>query len=182
MGSFSKTLFPGLRLGYLVASPGFIREARALRGAMMRHPPGHIQRTVAYFLSLGHYDALVNRLGQAYRRRRAAMDEAIAANGLAVAGAVGGGSSFWMRAPEGVDSAALAGRLAPRGVLIEPGRMFFAPGGGGGFYRLAYSSIAQNRIAEGIARIAEAIAGTGAGTGLEPGAETAGRTGANPAA
>lgn len=155
IGSFSKSLFPGLRLGYLVAPEGFIREARALRAAMLRHPPGHIQRTVAYFLALGHYDALINRLNAAFRRRRVAMDEAIAAQGLEIAGQGGfGGSSFWMRAA-GVDTGALALRLRGKGVLIEPGRPFFAPATApGDTYRLAYSSIAQNRIAEGVALIA----------------------------
>lgn len=163
IGSFSKSLFPGLRLGYLVASEGFIREARALRAAMLRHPPGHIQRTVAYFLALGHYDALIGRLNAAYRRRRMVMDEAIRANGLEVAGQGGfGGSSFWMRA-RGADTAALALRLRDRGVLIEPGRAFFAPGTApGDTYRLAYSSIAQNRIAEGVALIAEELRRPGA--------------------
>ena len=162
IGSFSKSLFPGLRLGYLVAPKGFIREARALRAAMLRHPPGHIQRTVAYFLALGHYDALINRLNAAYKRRRTVMDEAIREHGLEVAGQGGfGGSSFWMRA-EGVDTAALARSLRERGVLIEPGRSFFVPGTApGDTYRLAYSSIGQNRIAEGVALIAAAIRETG---------------------
>lgn len=155
IGSFSKSLFPGLRLGYLVASEGFIREARALRAAMLRHPPGHIQRTVAYFLALGHYDALISRLNAAFRRRRTVMDEAIRAQGLEIAGQGGfGGSSFWMRAA-GVDTGALALGLRGKGVLIEPGRPFFARGTApGDTYRLAYSSIPQNRIAEGVALIA----------------------------
>ena len=69
---------------------------------MLRHPPGHIQRTVAYFLSLGHYDALINRMRSAYRRRRQVMDESIRDHGLTVAGQGGfGGSSLWMRAPQG---------------------------------------------------------------------------------
>ena len=157
VGSFSKSVFPGLRLGYLVAPAAFIAEARALRATVLRHPPGHIQRTAAYFLSLGHYDALVNRMKTAFRRRRQVMADALRDHGLTVAGQGGvGGSSFWMRAPEGVDTEALALRLRGDGVLIEPGRAFFAGAGARNYYRLAYSSIAAGRIAEGVARIARA--------------------------
>lgn len=161
IGSFSKSLFPGLRLGYMVAPESFIREARALRAQVLRHPPGHIQRTAAYFLSLGHYDALVNRMRAAFKRRRTAMDEAIRANGLTVAGQGGfGGSSFWMRAPDGVDTAVLAETLRGRGVLIEPGHAFFAPDRPDRrHYRLAYSSIPLSRIPDGIALIARALQG-----------------------
>ncbi len=159
VGSFSKSLFPGLRLGYIVAPEGFIREARALRAQVLRHPPGHIQRTAAYFLSLGHYDALVNRMKQAFKRRRLVMDEAIREHGLRIAGQGGfGGSSFWMRAPDGVDTEILAAQLLGNGVLIEPGRVFFDPlRAPHSYYRLAYSSIAAPRIPEGIALIARAL-------------------------
>jgi GntR family transcriptional regulator/MocR family aminotransferase len=160
VGSFSKSVFPGLRLGYLVGPASFIREARALRLMMLRHPPGHIQRTVAYFLSLGHYDVLINRMRAAYRRRRQVMEEALVANGLVMAGQGGfGGSSFWMRAA-GVDTLVLADRLRGQGVLIEPGRAFFdSSRASGEFYRLGYSSIAPAKIAEGVARIAGALRG-----------------------
>jgi GntR family transcriptional regulator/MocR family aminotransferase len=159
VGSFSKSLFPGLRLGYLVGSEPFIKEARALRASVLRHPPGHIQRTAAYFLSLGHYDALIRKMSRMLSDRRRVMDDAIKTCGLAVAGrAYFGGSSFWMQAPDGVDTRDLANKLVPKGVLIEPGHSFFAqPNPPQQFYRLAYSSIGAERIGEGVAKIASEL-------------------------
>ena len=159
VGSFSKSIFPGLRLGYLVGPQSFIKEARALRASVLRHPPGHIQRTTAYFLSLGHYDSLIRRIGQVYSRRRKVMEAALDAHGLGVEGrGVFGGSSIWMRAPDGVDTEVLAAILQKKGVLIEPGRPFFdetnAPRN---YYRLAYSSIPSEKIPAGIAILGETL-------------------------
>ena len=159
VGSFSKSVFPGLRLGYLVGSEPFIRQARALRASVLRHPPGLMQRTAAYFLSLGHYDAQIRRMSRALHQRRKTLEQAVERHGLQIAGrGAYGGSSVWMRAPENVDCEKLAGQLRDKGVLIEPGAAFFAghdkPRN---FYRLGYSSIPESRIDGGIALIAQTL-------------------------
>ena len=160
VGSFSKSLFPGLRLGYLVGSAPFISEARALRASVLRHPPGHIQRTAAHFLRLGHYDALINRMAKQYSIRRSTMAAAIKKYQLEIAGnsSPEGGSSFWMKAPKDLDTEILAKSLMKNGVLIEPGKNFFAPPNQlENYYRLAFSSINEEKIEGCIKLVADLI-------------------------
>lgn len=159
VGSFSKSLFPGLRLGYLVGSAPFIQEARALRSTVLRHIPGHIQRTASYFLSRGHYDALVRRIRDAFHERRRVMDQAIRNHALTIAGTSRfGGSSFWMSTPPGVRVDDLMPRLKARSVLVEPGTPFFEnPEQGQSFFRLAYSSIPATLIPDGLSILAEEL-------------------------
>lgn len=152
VGSFSKSLFPGLRIGYLVGPPAFIQQARQLRAMILRHPPGHLQRMTAYFLALGYYDAHIVRLRRSLKERRALLEAALAQTELRIVGAARqGGSSLWIEAPERVDATELAADLIPHSVLIEPGHVFFEhPPAPCRNFRLGYSFIPSGRIAEGV--------------------------------
>ena len=135
-----------------------IAQARALRSIMLRHPPSHLQRITAYFLALGHYDAHIVRLRQTMKRRRAVLEQALAASTLRIEGAAAsGGSSIWLSGPAGCDSADLADRLVADSVLIEPGAVFFeTPPQPCPLFRLGYGSIDETRIPEGVALIERA--------------------------
>ena len=77
VGSLSKSLMPGLRLGYVVADQRLIAELRALRRLMLRHPPGNNQRAAALFMANGHYDVLVRRIHRVYHESWQVMAKAL---------------------------------------------------------------------------------------------------------
>jgi GntR family transcriptional regulator/MocR family aminotransferase len=158
VGSMSKTLAPGLRLGYIVASADLIAELRALRRFMLRHPPANNQRAVALFLSLGHHEALVRKLSGAFSERRKRLIHAVTAFLPEWRGsAATGGTSLWLEGPPGVNASALAEMAASRSVLIEAGDRFFDGGSTPtNFLRLGFSSISLQHIEPGIRELATA--------------------------
>lgn len=159
IGSLSKSLAPGLRIGYIVAAPELIQQLRALRRLMLRHPSTFIQRTLALFISLGHNDAQLRRLAQAQKERHALLVDALKKHMPDCAYVpVSGGGSLWVRIPDSINSEALARQAALKGVLIEPGDVFFiSRTPPANYIRLGYQSIPGNAIEDGIAILASVI-------------------------
>jgi GntR family transcriptional regulator / MocR family aminotransferase len=159
VGSLSKTLFPGLRIGFMVGPKALIAEARALRRLMVRHAPSNNQRTVALFLSLGHHDTLIRRLHKAYRTRWEIMGAALETHFPSSSRIPSfGGTSFWVKGGPKLDSEELTKAAAAKSILIEPGRVNF---GGAlqpkNYFRLAFSSIDEKKIEPGVKLLAETI-------------------------
>lgn len=159
IGSLTKSLAPGLRIGFIVAAPQLIAELRALRRLMIRHPSTFTQRTLALFISLGHNDAQLRRIALAQKERHDVMMQALKkyASSCEVV-PVSGGGSCWLRLPNEVNAILLRAEAARVGVLIEPGDVFFmADKPPGNYVRLGYQSIPTHAIDEGIKKLAQTI-------------------------
>jgi hypothetical protein len=154
-GTFSKTVVPGLRLGWVAAPRPVIRRLVLIKQASDLHTASLSQMVVHEVVQ----EVLPRRLAslrEAYRRRRDAMLRALATEmpaGVAWTRPQGG-MFVWLTLPEEIDAAALLRRaIAEEKVAFVPGRAFHADGGGANTLRLNFTLADEARIAEGVARL-----------------------------
>ena len=159
VGSFSKYLGPGLRMGYMVGAAEFIHEARMLRRLMLRHPATNNQRTLALFIAGGHYDALVHRLQRDFRTRWEIMGDALESHlPDFIRRPSCGGTSFWLEGPKSLDTDVLAREALQEGIVIEPGSAHFhSKKPPRNFMRLGFSSIEPEHIGPGLQALSRLV-------------------------
>ncbi len=160
VASLTNVLAPGIRLGFIIANPEFIEQARELRRRNLNHPPLNNQRTAAYFLSLGHYDALMLRLGRVLRERRLTLRNSLnnmRGIPMEISPEVGG-TTYWVRTPDDFDVVSLAVEAERHGILIEPVNHYYAnPDKAENCFRMGVTSIVVDKIRPGVERLVELI-------------------------
>ncbi len=160
LGSFSKLLAPGLRVGWLIGPHeivrGCARSGLMDSGGGISHFSAHV---IAAFMELGLFDGHVEMLRAAYRARRDLFCDALARYLPRSCHwhVPGGGFFVWVRLPEGVDSADLLPRAEAAGVSYVPGTRFQADGRRSRHIRLAFTMLAQDELEEGAQRLGSVL-------------------------
>ena len=152
--SFSKTIAPGVRVGYFVLPPDIAAKVEALAVSTYISPPFMTQAAVHEFLRRGNFEPNLERVRGLLRTRRDAMLESLEQHMPegATWSRPEGGYFVWLDLPD--EAGDLLSRAEQAGITFVPGTDFFADGGGTSSLRLAFSFVSPAEIADGVERLA----------------------------
>ncbi len=160
LGSFSKILAPGLRLGYLVAPKTLYPKLLQAKQAADLHTPSFNQRVVAEVLKDGFIERHVPTIRALYKQQceamLAALDREMAGLGLTWNRPVGG-MFLWVQLPKGLKAVPLLEKAVAKGVAFVPGFAFYAQDANESTLRLSFVTATVDQINTGMAALAAAI-------------------------
>ncbi|WP_024673368.1 aminotransferase-like domain-containing protein [Pseudomonas syringae] len=159
-GTVSKTLLPGLRVGYLIASPDLFPHLLRLKQSADLHTNRLGQWQALQWIGTEHYREHLRTLREFYRGRRDAFEQALQQHfaDLAVWNSPQGGLFFWLTLKQPLDTRTLLNAALAQDVAFMPGEPFFAnPDANHGYLRLNFSHIDPARLDEGIKRLASVV-------------------------
>jgi 2-aminoadipate transaminase len=160
LSTFSKTLAPGLRLGWMVAPSDVIARCVAAKQGMDLHTSSLVQMTAYEVLKDGFLDEHIRFIRKVYGERRDLMLDALARN--FPEGATWtrphGGLFLWVTLPEEIDTVALMPKAIEQKVAYVPGTAFYPDGRGKNTFRLNFSNASPEQIELGMKRLGEVLA------------------------
>ena len=160
LGSFSKILAPGLRLGYVVAPKALYPKLLQAKQAADLHTPSFNQRVVAEVLKDGFIERHVPTIRALYKQQcdamLAAMDKEMAGLGLSW-NRPAGGMFLWVQLPQGMQAIPLLDKAVKKGVAFVPGSAFYADNANASTLRLSFVTATVDQINTGMAALAAAV-------------------------
>jgi len=158
VGSMSKSLFPGIRIGWIITEPPALAALSAAKRASDLGSPQLLQVALSEFCRLGCFRRHLARARRAYRAAQEALERALALHFPPGAWKLSDSRpAVWATLPEGVDSRWLQLEAAARGVQIEPGDLFFSGGGGESSFSLAWPDANPLQIERDVAIVGRLI-------------------------
>jgi DNA-binding transcriptional MocR family regulator len=164
LGTFSKILSPGLRLGWVVADSEILQRYVLVKQGVDLHTSSLTQLLAAHFMLENDLETHIARLRDVYRGRRDAMLAALEEHFPKEVNFTrpAGGLFLWVELPEGMNARWLLERALEERVAFVPGEAFFPGGGHENTLRLNFSAMPEERITEGIRRLDRVLASVGA--------------------
>jgi 2-aminoadipate transaminase len=159
VGTFSKILFPGLRVGWIVAPPEVMERLIVAKRVSDFHTSTLIQAAIYHFCRRRLLDRHMERMRREYRRRRDILTQALSRHcpPNVTWTHPQGGFSLLLTLPQGLDTQSLLPEAASAGVLYTPGSLFYVDGGGRNQLRLSFSEVPAEQIEAGVQRLSSVI-------------------------
>ena len=160
LGSFSKVLFPALRLGYVILPASLLSPFVAAKGIVDRGAPTLTQAAVADFIREGHFERHLRRLRKAYGQRRKAVVDALETDLLGVVrfSREPAGLHVMLYLPPGCNEEEVVSQAAKAGVGVYPGAVYHLESNPPPSVLLGFSGLRPREIREGVGRLAEVLA------------------------